>query len=458
METSTRVDVARVIDDAKVSPFQRQLFVLLFILLMLDGFDTQSIAFVAPAITKAWGLQPAMFGPIFAAGLLGTVIGGVGFGMLADRIGRRLPIIVSFVIFGVFAGACAFATSYQTLIIYRVLAGLGLGGAMSNCLALASEYAPKRSRTAIVTACLWGFPFGAALGGLLAGDMIGRFGWPSVFYLGALLPLVCVPLLFVVLPESILFMTLAKQNFSERIARTLGRIDARQRDRKGVVYFIDEPALRRGSIKGVFSNGLASGTLLLWLTIFVSLVLVYCLINWIPTLLHQAGLSIQSAVLGTVVLNFSSILGSLVLTRVMKTNPMKITAVAYLLGAVAVAAIGLVGQQTFAIMAAIFATGFLVIGGQLTVTAFIASYYPTSIRSTGVGLAGAVARFGSLVGPLAGGLVLATSKEPSEMFMLFAVPALIASVALLAFTVIVGGRTRTAAAAASASDPVMARR
>src|SRR5882757_9299402 len=104
METSTRVDVARVIDDAKVSPFQRQLFVLLFILLMLDGFDTQSIAFVAPAITKAWGLQPAMFGPIFAAGLLGTVIGGVGFGMLADRIGRRQPIIVSFVIFGVFTG------------------------------------------------------------------------------------------------------------------------------------------------------------------------------------------------------------------------------------------------------------------------------------------------------------------------------------------------------------------
>ena len=451
MQTVARIDIARVIDDAKVSPFQRWLFVLLFVLLMLDGFDTQSIAFVAPAITKAWGLQPAMFGPIFAAGLLGTVIGGVALGMLSDRIGRRLPIIASFVIFGVFTGACATATSFQTLLIYRVLAGLGLGGAMSNCLALASEYAPKRSRTAIVTACLWGYPFGASVGGLLAGDMIGRFGWPSVFHLGALLPLLCVPLLFAVLPESILFLTLAKKDFTERITRTLARIDARQRDQGAVVYFVDEPALKRGSMKGVFSNGLATGTLLLWLTLFVSLALVYCLINWIPTLLHQAGLSIQSAVLGTVMLNFSSILGSLALTRVVKTNPMKTVAVAYLLGAMAVAAIGSVGQQTSSIMTAIFFTGFFVIGGQLTVTAYVSTYYPTSIRSTGVGLAGAVARFGSLIGPLLGGWVLASSTGPSQMFMLFAVPALVAGVAVLAFTMLVGKGT---GASAQPADPV----
>jgi len=454
METSARIDVSRVIDDAKVSPFQRRLFGLLFVLLMLDGFDTQSIAFVAPAITQAWGMQPAMFGPIFAAGLLGTVIGGVALGMLADRIGRRVPIILSFVIFAVFTGACATATTFQALLVYRVLAGLGLGGAMTNCLALASEYAPKRSRTAIVTVCLWGFPFGAALGGLLAAEMIGRFGWPSVFYLGALLPLLCVPLLFAVLPESILFLTLAKRDFTERIARTLARIDGRQRERSGVVYFVDEPTLRRGSIKGVFDNGLATGTLLLWLTLFVSLVLVYCLINWIPSLLHQTGLSIRSAVLGTVVLNFSGIVGSLVLTRMMKRTPMKTVAVAYLVGAVAVAAIGLVGQQTSAIMAAIFFTGFFVIGGQLTVTAFVPGYYPTSIRSTGVGLAGAVARFGSLVGPLAGGWILATSTGPSQMFMLCAVPALVAAVALLAFTMLVEGRTRVAAVVADPVDGV----
>jgi AAHS family 4-hydroxybenzoate transporter-like MFS transporter len=165
MIIGNRVDVIGTIDNAKVSFFQRRLFVMLFIIVTLDGFDTQSIAFVAPAISQAWGLKPGAFGPIFAAGLLGTAFGAVVFGMLADRMGRRIPIICSVALFAIMTGACATTSVYDTLLIYRLIAGAGLGGAMSSSLAMASEYAPQRSKATTVAVCLWGFPLGAVAGG-----------------------------------------------------------------------------------------------------------------------------------------------------------------------------------------------------------------------------------------------------------------------------------------------------
>lgn len=166
MDLSNRVDLSRAINDAPIGAFQWRLILLLFLVAMLDGFDTQLIAFVAPAISAEWGMPLSSFGPIFSAGLLGTVFGAVLFGSLGDKYGRRLLILIAIVEFSVFTLACAFANSGAMLMSLRFLAGLGLGGAVPNFLALASEYAPDRKRTTMVTITMCGFPLGAVIGGL----------------------------------------------------------------------------------------------------------------------------------------------------------------------------------------------------------------------------------------------------------------------------------------------------
>jgi AAHS family 4-hydroxybenzoate transporter-like MFS transporter len=430
METGHRIDIVSVIDDAPLSALQWRVFTLLFVISMLDGYDTQAIAFVAPAISKAWQLPPSVFGPVFSTGLLGTVIGAVGFGMLADRIGRRLLTIGSVTLFGLLTWACAYTTNYNELLLCRLVAGIGLGGATVNFLALASEYAPTRARTTVVTICMWGFPLGAVIGGLFAGSMIEHHGWTSIFYLGAALPLLYVPALLLLLPESVRYMAYVPSKRAT-MASLLSQIDGTRKFSAQDDFYLIEPRVARGSVRALFSKGLGVGTVLLWIALFASLVLTYCLINWIPSVLKQAGLPIGDAVLGTVMINFAGIVGSFVMSRAMKRRPLRVLVGAYLLGAVSVASIGFASHKVALIMSSIFLTGFFIIGAQMAVTAYITGYYPTSIRGTGVGWAQGVGRFGSLLGPLAGGTVLAATGQPSQMFLFCAIPALVACLALL---------------------------
>ncbi|MEA3101019.1 MFS transporter [Caballeronia mineralivorans] len=452
METGNRIDVAAVIDGAKFSAFQWRVFILMFIVILFDGYDTQAIAFVAPAISVQWKLPAASFGPIFSAGLAGTVLGAISFGMLADRIGRRWLVIISVAMFGCLTWVCSLADSYTELLIYRLLAGIGLGGALVNFLAVASEYAPERLRNTVVTISMWGFPLGAVIGGSFAGPMIERYGWKSIFYLGALLPLLCVPLLIGLLPESVRYLALSPHHRA-KIASVLSKIDPQGGFRPDDAYFVAEPSARRGSVIALFRNGFGWPTVLLWFTLFASLVMTYCLINWIPSLLRQVGMPIRQAVLGTVMINFAAIIGSLAVVRFAKRHTLTRLAGAYVIGAAAVAGIGLVGNQWLPIMTCIFLAGFFVIGAQLAVTAYITGYYPTTIRGTGVGWAQGVGRFGSLIGPLAGGIVLSMTAQPSQMFLYCAIPPLAAALALLALARLTARRSMPAQVTLRTSPP-----
>lgn len=430
METGQRIDVAAVIDDAPFGGYQWRIFILLFVVIVLDGYDTQAIAFVAPAISAQWHLAPAAFGPIFSSGLLGTVIGAIVFGMLSDRLGRRWPVICSVSLFGALTWACGIARGYDELLALRLVAGIGLGGALVNFLALASEYAPARLRNTAVTISMWGFPLGAVFGGALAGPMIERYGWPSIFHLGAVLPLACVLLLIVLLPESVRYSTLSGRRRT-MIVRILARIDRSRTFLADDTYYVSEPSTSRGSVTALFRDGYGVPTVMLWITLFSSLVMTYCLINWIPSLLRQIGMPLRQAVFGTVMINFAGIVGSVCVVRVAKHHTLSRLAYSYGLGAVAVAGIGLAGNHLLSVMTCIFFAGFFVIGAQLAVTAYITGFYPTSVRGTGVGWSQAVGRTGSLLGPLAGGLVLSMTAQPAQMFLFCAIPPVVALLALL---------------------------
>src|SRR3979409_1453043 len=192
---ASQVDVADLIDQQPVGGFQLKLLLTCAAVLFLDGFDTQAIGYVAPALAKEWGLSKGALGPVFSAGLFGLMIGALAFGPLADRIGRKKIIVLSTLAFGIGALVTAFVQDVNTLLAIRFLTGLGLGGAMPNAIAMTSEFNPRRRRATMVMIMFCGFSVGAALGGLLAAALIPQFGWRSVFVVGGVVPLLLVSIL-----------------------------------------------------------------------------------------------------------------------------------------------------------------------------------------------------------------------------------------------------------------------
>jgi MFS transporter, AAHS family, 4-hydroxybenzoate transporter len=424
------INVSHLIEAAPIGAMQRRIIALCGILALLDGFDTQAIAFVAPVLTAQWQIDLALLGPVFAAGLGGLMIGALIFGPAADRIGRKPALIISTLLFGIFAGATAYVTSTSELLAFRFLTGIGLGGAMPNIIALTSEYTPRRARATAIGLMFCGFPFGAVLGGLLATWMIPRWGWPSVFLLGGGAPLIMVPVLAWLMPESARFAVVRRRSPSGIFA-TLAAI-APHVDTAGATIEVEEQAANGVPLKHLFAERRYVTTVLLWIIFFASLLVLYFLVNWLPSLLHRSGLPLQRAIVATVLLNAGGIVGAIILGRLIdRFGPIWILAFAYALAAGATAALGPSSSIPSVLLAFVFVAGFGIIGGQICMNAFAAAIYPTAIRSTGVGWALGVGRLGSIIGPIVGGTLIARGLSIDEIFVCGALIALVACAALI---------------------------
>lgn len=433
--TTHTLDVAATIDANPIGSLQREVILLCFLISMLDGFDTQAIAFAAPDLAARWHVPLSSFGPIFSASLLGSMFGVAIGGRLADRLGRRRLTIGTVALFGLATLACAGADSVSSLITWRFLAGLGLGGVIPNFMSLAVEFAPQRVRATVVASTLWGFPLGAVAGGALSVGLISRYGAVSVFVLGGLAPLLLVPILVARLPESIrwLLMDSTRQDPARRL---LQRIAPTSRIEPDTLLILHEAARPKNALRAIFTGDLAARTLLFASAMLMSLLLSYLLVTWIPLLLRQSGLGQSAAIAGTVIFNLAGIVGSMFFTRFVDrgSRPLRLIVWIFCLSAAAVGSIGLVGTAVWAVMSSIFVAGFLLLGIQMTLSAFIVGNYPTALRATAIGWIQAAGRLGSLLGPLFAGLLLALGVPLPWIFGICAVPALLAAGALAILT------------------------
>jgi AAHS family 4-hydroxybenzoate transporter-like MFS transporter len=422
------IDLVDVIDGQPIGGFQLRLLVLCAAVLFLDGFDTQAIGYVAPALAREWGLSKGALGPVFSAGLFGLMIGALIFGPLADRIGRKKIIILSTLAFGVGSLATGFVQDANALLAIRFLTGLGLGGAMPNTVAMTSEFSPQRRRATLVMIMFCGFSIGAALGGLLAAWLIPNFGWRSVFIVGGFVPLVMVPILSLRLPESIRFLATTGQA-PERVAELLARISPRAAFASGAQFAVHEARLPGLPVAHLFRERRTLVTLLLWVVFFMSLLDIYFLANWLPTVLHDLGASISEAVLIGSMLQIGGVIGTFALGTIIDRFSFRALALVYFAAVFAVGGIGQFGRSAVLVTIAIFAAGFCVVGGQIAANALAAAYYPTSVRATGVGWALGVGRVGSIIGPLVGGILLAAKWSAGAVFIAAAAAALCAALA-----------------------------
>lgn len=442
------IAVTAVIERARFGRFQFMITALCALIALLDGFDTQAIAYVAPVIAEKWGMSVAGFGPIFGAGLAGLTVGAFILSPAADRFGRKSIILLSMLIFGVFSLVTAWAGSMNELLVYRFLTGVGLGGAMPNIIALTSEYAPARLRATLVTIMFCGFPFGSTVGGLISAPLIGAYGWPAVFIVGGVAPLLVLLVLLVWLPESVRYLV-ASGAPAERIRHILHRLDPARADQitPDSVYVLNEPKAAGFTVAQLFQEGRARTTLLLWAAFFMNLLVMYFLVNWLPSLLRAGGMPIQTAILSTAVLNLGGVVGAISLGRMIdRRNPHLVLGTAYAASALFIVGVAFGAHDLWLLMPAIFLAGFGVVGAQIGMNALAAGIYPTAIRSTGVGWALGVGRIGSIIGPVVGGMLLGAGWSAQGVILAAVAPALLASVA-----VFVLGRHSTSADRVSAS-------
>ncbi len=437
-ETSTSpVDVAEFIDAQPVGGFQVRLLLTCAAVLFLDGFDTQAIGYVAPALAREWGLTKGALGPVFSAGLFGLMIGALIFGPLADRVGRKKIIILSTIAFGIGALITAFVRDANTLLAVRFLTGLGLGGAMPNAIAMTSEFSPHRRRATMVMIMFCGFSTGAALGGLLAAALIPHFGWRSVFVVGGAAPLLLAPILAMKLPESVRFLALTGRA-NDRVAQLLGYINPKALFAPAARFVVHEPELAGIPVKHLFRDGRTPATLLLWVVFFMSLLDLFFLANWLPTVLNDLGASVPQAVAIGSMLQVGGVVGTLALGSIIDRFSFRALALVYFIGVFAVGAIGQFGHSAVFVTMAIFAAGFCIVGGQTAANALAAGLYPTSARATGVGWALGIGRVGSIVGPLVGGALLTMKWSAGEVFATAACAALCAALAAFSLSRLAG--------------------
>ena len=424
------LDIRKFIDDRPVSRYQWLVVGMCALIVFVDGFDAQAMGFVAPALSAALDIPRNVLGSVISSGLVGMMVGALVSGPLADRVGRKPVLVASVLIFGVGSLLTATAESVNALMTYRVLTGLGMGGAMPNAIALTSEYMPRRRRAGAVTMMICGFSLGAAVGGLVAAAIIPRFGWESVFVVGGVGPILIGLTAVIFLPESIRFL-MVKGGEERRVRQYLAQIAPGTAMPQTLSPGVDEhQAGGTFLVKELFTEGRTVATLLIWTVYFMNLLNLYFLNSWLPTMISDAGLPVGTAIRLTSLFQIGGIGGALVLGRILDRHfSFSVLAVCYAWAAVFIYSIGVAGASAPLLALTITCAGIGIIGGQNASHALSAEFYPTRMRSTGVGWALGIGRIGSIVGPVVGGLLLAQGTGARDIFWAATVPALIAAAA-----------------------------
>lgn len=431
MSNTNKVDVHTFLDDSHISLRQWLIIFLGFMVLTVDGFDMVAMGLIVKPLSNQWHIPPKDFGPALMSGLFGLVIGSLLSGPLADRFGRKWIVIGSVFFFGSWNLASAYAWNMNSLVVLRLLTGVGLGAAMPNITTLISEFAPKRYRAALVTAIYCGFNVGAALGSSASGPLIESHGWQSVLIAGGVIPLALILFLIPLLPESMRFLAQnLKKNqqtlitMSNQFIRNLANNDTE-------FFSSEEKANSKGALGSLFNATYGFGTFMIWITLFVGLFSVYLMSSWLPTLMSNAGFNSKQAANMAALYQAGGVAGNLFAGMVMGHFGYHCSIIFTICLGALIAFILAFIPASIAIMGPfVFVLGYAINGINPSCYALSAHYYPTPIRATGISWATGIGRIGAITGAGVGSLMLAANWSVHHVFMFMPIILVVGAVAI----------------------------
>ncbi|WP_395062518.1 3-(3-hydroxy-phenyl)propionate transporter MhpT [Paraburkholderia silvatlantica] len=389
---------------------------------LLEGLDLQSAGVAGPRMAKEFHLAVAQMGWAFSAGAIGLLPGAALGGRLADRFGRKRVLMGSVTLFGLFSLATTMVWNFESLLVARLLTGLGLGAAMPNLIALCSEAAGEQQRSTAVGAMYCGMPFGAAIAAVIGMLGTGDASWRHVFYVGGLGPIVMVPLLGLFLRESQQFVAAQASKAAKESAPTV--------------------------TQALWQAGRARTTIALWVSYLGTLIVLYFLMNWLPSMVLARGLTRVQSNLVLMLFNIGGGIGAVAIATIMDRFGRRGTVIGMYVGiVVALIVLASAGSASSTAVGGLLC-GFFIVGGQSVLYALAGHAYPTEVRGTGVGAAVAVGRLGSILGPLVAGQLFALGQSPS-MLVGSSIP-LVVIAALAALSVVGAFRQRSALGAQGA--------
>jgi len=422
------LDIGRLLDDGGWGGRQKFFVFLTALTIVFDGIDNQLLGVSVPAMMRDWALPRSAFAPMLAAGMIGMMCGGAIAGIVGDRLGRRVALIGSVLVFGVLTAAVALVDSLWALGTLRFLAGLGLGGAMPNAAALASEYVPCRHRPFAITLTIVCVPLGGTLAAFVAGYVLPVLGWRTLFAAGGLLSLGVAAALMTLLPESPRFLARHPQRWPE-LARILEQIG---HPVQSDTAFVDltEKTIAKASVRALVTPDYRNDTAALWSAMFCCMLAVYTAFNWIPSMLAGAGLGLSVASNGLAAFNLGgvagAILGGLAIARIGSRPIMIGLSAGAVFGALALALQHFTAASApLPIVVLLGVTGALINATQTTLYALAAHVYPTAVRATGVGSAVAFGRAGGVLSTYAGAWALEAGGSLAFFTMMAAAMAVV---------------------------------
>ena len=435
MTTSSQspIDVDRVLNEGRWTPYQQWLVFLTALTIIFDGFDNQLLGVTLPTIMREWAVPRSAFAPVVSLGYLGMMIGGTLGGYAGDHVGRRNALLGCMILFGVGTVAVAMVDSVSSLGILRLVAGVGLGGAMPNAAALAAEYVPLRQRPFAVTLAIVCVPVGATLAGFAALIALPTIGWRGLFVAGGVAPILTAAVLARIMPESPRYLVRRPHRWGE-LAALLTRMGHPVPSGAAFAQSGDK-TIRRESLATIFGPDLRIDTVGLWAAFFSCLLAVYLGFSWLPAILTGAGLGTGVASTGLTAFNLGGVVGALVGGRMLTRFGSRRTMISMAAGAVVCALImsrmTLTAQSpVLPIIVMLTLTGGLINAVQTTMYALAAHVYPTSIRAGGVGTAVAFGRSGAILVGYAGPWAL--EYRGSESFFWLMAGALVVTCLALA--------------------------